>query len=371
MPPPSIVIARRVLMQIFRDRRTFGMMIAVPFIITLIFGSAVSGEIKNAPITVVNDDLGINLEPIGLVMFSTSIITTLESDIRLEVTQNIDWNDAKQRVDVSEIRAAIYFPDNFSSVLNSTLSSESTSIIIYVDSTEAQTRAAIMAALFDAFQTFEGTEKLKTVEELANDGQELSGFDLAIPSVIAYILNFMVILITTLTLTRETTYRTRTRLFTTPIRPADVALGYTIALCILSVIMAIVVLLVGTLVFGATVQGNWLLLLFAIIIYSLSFVFLGVFLSTQARNELQAVQMAPLITLPSLAISGFLIPIESLPDVIQPLAYIIPLTYGIRIMKGIMLKDYGFSDLFVEFTAIGIFCIVCLVLALAAIKEEQ
>ncbi|MFX1513496.1 MAG: ABC transporter permease [Promethearchaeota archaeon] len=208
-------------------------------------------------------------------------------------------------------------------------------------------------------------------EQLANEGTDLDGYDVAIPGIIAFILNFLVLLITSLTLTREYTYRTRTRLFTAPIRPADVVIGYAIALCLLSIMMSIVVLLVGTLGFGATVRGNWFLLLIAIILYGITFVFLGVFVSTQAKNELQAIQFAPLVALPSMALGGFLVPIESLPEILQPISSIIPLTYGIQMLRGIMLKGYGIADLWLEFSVIGIFCVTFLVLALITVKEEE
>ncbi len=387
--PASVVIAQRVLLQFTRDRRTFAMLLAVPFVITFIFSSAVSGEIRNAPVLIVNEDIGTEVSnPPSqdiTIKISNIIIEELKDDERLKITNleevsESSWEDAKSDVDKGKYYAAIYFPQNFSAILANSSSSESTAIILYVDPTEAKTRASVNTAIFEIMRSLEQevpqemqmeAAKFNTMEVLANEGQDLDSYDIAIPAIIAFVLNFLVLIITTLTLTRENTYRTRTRLFTTPIRPADAVLGYALAMSVFAAMMAIVVLLVGTLLFGATVQGNWLLLLLAIILYGTVFVFLGVLLSTQARNELQAVQMGPLIALPSMALSGFLVPVESLPEILQPFSDVIPLTYGIRILKGIMLKDYGFVNLWFEFAVIGVFCVIFLGLALLAIKEEE
>ena len=85
--------------------------------------------------------------------------------------------------------------------------------------------------------------------------------------------------------------------------------------------------------FGVEARGNLVLLFLAILMYGTTFVCLGAFLSNFARNELQAVQMGPLVAIPSMALSGFLVPIQTLPDWLEPISNIVPLTYGINLLS--------------------------------------
>ncbi|MFX1511026.1 MAG: ABC transporter permease, partial [Promethearchaeota archaeon] len=117
--PASVVIARRVLLQIVRDRRTFAMILAVPFVVTFIFATAISGEIKNAPVVIVDKDSGTTIWNSQLnqtitVDVSDLLISYLQNDSRLKVTKIKDWNQAKEDVDKGKYRAAIQFPQNLS-----------------------------------------------------------------------------------------------------------------------------------------------------------------------------------------------------------------------------------------------------------------
>jgi ABC-2 type transport system permease protein len=97
---------------------------------------------------------------------------------------------------------------------------------------------------------------------------------------------------------------------------------------------------------------------------------MAVFLSNFARNELQAVQMAPLIALPSMALSGMLIPINSFPEWVQIVAKFVPMYYGNQIFEGIMLKGYGIADLALQFTIVGTIALLFLVLAIMTVKDR-
>ena len=102
-----------------------------------------------------------------------------------------------------------------------------------------------------------------------------------------------------------------------------------------------VVLFIGLGIFGAIVQGSFALLFLGAVLYALLNIFLAVFLSNFAKNELQAVQMVPLITLASMALSGLLIPVESFPGWVQILARFVPMYYANKLFEGVMLKGYG------------------------------
>ncbi len=141
-------------------------------------------------------------------------------------------------------------------------------------------------------------------------------------------------------------------------------------MALLGIVMVCVILGIGIGVFGVTVQGNFGLLFFGAVLYALAHIFLAVFLSNFAKNELQAVQMAPLIALPSMALSGMLIPINTFPDWVQTIAHFVPMYYGNRVFEGIMLKGYGIGDLGLEFSVIGGIAVLFFALAVMTVKDR-
>ncbi|MEJ2276320.1 MAG: ABC transporter permease [Candidatus Lokiarchaeota archaeon] len=184
-----------------------------------------------------------------------------------------------------------------------------------------------MVALQKAMQSALGTKGITITQQFAFGGVEFSGLDTSIPSVIAFVITFLVLLISLLTIKRESLGGTEERLYATPLRASERLVGYTISLTILSLLMVSAILIISIGLFGVIIQGNIFLLFGMLVLFSLLHVLLAVFLSNFAKNELQAVQMAPLIALPSMALSGMLVPVNSFPVFVQIIAKFIPLYY--------------------------------------------
>jgi ABC-2 type transport system permease protein len=401
----------RVLKQIGRDRRTLGMMIAMPAIIMLIFGFALGGEVKNVPITIDNQDNGYtvtqNSDLNKTVYFGGNLTTALLADDRVKVIQ-CPFESGVSGVNNGSSYAAILVPANFSEtlfkyglgnaatqlananiIINSTVGNrqvtiplnlsqalsnvginDNATITIYIDGTKPQNEASILSALQSALQESMGGGGVTVDKQFAFGNIEYSGLDVSIPSVIAFILTFLVLLISLIIITRETSSGVLTRLYATPLSALERLLGYSISLMLLGMLMVSVILSIGIGVFGVAVQGNLILLFFGAVLYALAHIFLAVFLSNFAKNELQAVQMAPLIALPSMALSGMLIPINAFPDWVQIIAKFVPMYYGNRIFEGIMLKGYGIGDLTLEFSVIGGIAGLFFVLAVSTVKDR-
>jgi len=401
----------RVLKQIGRDRRTLGMMIAMPAIIMLIFGFALGGEVKNVPITIDNQDNGYTFTESSdlnsTVYFGGNITTVLLGDDRVKVTQ-CPFDSGLSGVDNGTFYAAIFIPANFSEtlfknglgkaadllanvniVINSTMGnhqvsiplnlsqalsdvgiSDNATLAIYIDGTKPQNEASILAALQSALQDSVGGGGITLDKQFAFGNVEYSGLDVSIPSVIAFVLTFLVLLISLIIITRETSSGVLARLYATPLSAIERLLGYSTALLLLGILMVGVILGIGIGVFGVAVQGNLGLLFFGAVLYALAHIFLAVFLSNFAKNELQAVQMAPLIALPSMALSGMLIPINAFPDWVQVIAKFVPMYYGNRIFEGIMLKGFGIGDLTFEFAVIGGIAALFFILAISTVKDR-
>jgi ABC-2 type transport system permease protein len=389
-------VSWRVLKQISRDRRTIGMMIAMPAVIMLIFGFALGGQVKHVPFLVDNQDNGFSIGVASSTSFHFGdvIVSSLSQDDRVKVTLG-NFDEGIRGVDNGTYYAAISIPSNFSQSLflyqtsqslqhlgnvslplgvKQMLSVNSTSlnatVPIYLDGTKPANEASILGALQTALQSSFGSGGVTLDKQFAFGNVEYSGLDVSIPSVIAFVLTFLVLLISLIIVSRESTSGVLSRLYATPLSAIERLLGYSIALLLLGIIMVSVILGIGIGVFGVVVRGSMFLLFFGAVLYALAHVFLAVFLSNFAKNELQAVQMAPLIALPSMALSGMLIPVSTFPDWVQTIAKFIPMYYGNRVFEGIMLKGYGISNLAPEFAVIGGIALLFFVLAVSTVKDR-
>ncbi len=351
------------------------MMIAMPAVIMLIFGSALGGQVSNASILVDNQDAGYNAGAMlggAPIHAGSQLVSSLQADSTVKVALG-SFQSGKAGVDSGTYFAAILIPSNFSQTMFQKASggNATPSLQVYLDGTKPSIDAGIVGALQSSIQKATGAKGLAIVQQYAFGGVKFSGLDVSLPSVIAFVLTFLVLLISLITISRERTSGTLPRLYTTPLTAIERLLGYTMALLLLAVMMVVVVFIVGVGLFGVVVRGNVGLLFGAAVLYALAHVLLAVFLSNFAKNELQAVQLAPLIALPSMAVSGMLVPVTSLPTWIQPLANYVPLYYGNRLFEGIMLKGYGVGGLATEFLVVVGICILFFLLALSTVKDRM
>jgi ABC-2 type transport system permease protein len=371
----AAAVAWRVLTQIRRDRRTLAMLLAMPAIVMLIFGFALGGQVSNVPILVDNQDAGYSatLGTTGVSMHVGShILASLQTNSAVSVTTG-NFTTGKASVDSGTYFAAILIPSNFSQTIFMRAQGRNVtaSIQIYIDGTKPSIDAGVLGALQGAVQNSSGIKGFNLVQKYAYGGVKFSGLDVSLPTVTAFVLTFLVLLISLLTVSRETTSGTLPRLYTTPLTAIERLLGYTLSLLVVGIMMVVVVLVVGIGLFGAVVRGDPLLLFTAAVLYALSQVLLAVFLSNFARNEFQAVQLAPLIAFPSMALSGMLVPISSLPAWIQPVSKLIPMYYANQLFEGIMLKGYDVSTLAFDFLAVIAMAVLFLVLAMFTVRDRM
>ncbi len=363
----TLAIAFKTINQFRRDRRTLVLLTIVPVITMLVFGLALSGEVNNVPIIIENNDVlysGINL--------GSNITTVLEGDNRVTITYDT-YVSGIDLVEKGKSYASILIPANFSQSIAHMLAfgNVTPSFYVYIDATSPTVRASVLGAVREAMEESIGDKGINLVQTLAHDGAEFTGLDVGIPAIIAFELIFLLVIVGVITVTREKIQGTQDRLFATPLKSSERLLGYVIGLLLIATIMVAIILIFGIFVFGAKVRGNAFLLIFAALLFGLAHVFMSVFLANFAQNELQAIQFAPLTAIPSMALGGLLIPVVGLPVWLQPVSYIVPLTYGINLFEGIMLKGWGFKELWVDFLVVGGMCLIFFVLAVISVRNRM
>jgi ABC-2 type transport system permease protein len=350
-------------------------MIFIPAIIMLIFGFVLGGQAKNLPVIVDNQDAGYTVhagQNSTSFNFGNKVLSSLQSDDRVKLSQG-SFDSGKTGVDNGTYYAAIAFPANFSEVLILRNAGQSIDapVTIYIDGTNPTIEATVLAALQSSLQNTFGSGGVVLNEQFAFGGIQFSSLDISIPAVISLVLTQTVLLISLIVIVRETTSGVLSRLYATPLSAFERLLGYSIALLLLGMAMTGIVLFIGLGIFGAVVQGSFALLFLGAVLYASLNIFLAVFLSNFARNELQAVQMVPLITLTSMALSGMLIPVDSFPGWVQTVAKFVPMYIANRVFEGIMLKGYGIGNLAQQFTILSGIAALFFVLAVMTVKDKM
>jgi ABC-2 type transport system permease protein len=168
---------------------------------------------------------------------------------------------------------------------------------------------------------------------------------------------------------REYERGTMENLLSMPLRASEVLVGKITPYILVDYVQVGVILLVAHFLFKVPVHGNLLLLLLAALFFIAANLALGITFSTVARNQLQAMQMAMFVILPSILLSGFLFPFRGMPWWAQVLGEILPITHFLRIARGVMLKGIGFADVGRELWPIILFAAIMLVVAVKRYRQ--
>ncbi len=183
-----------------------------------------------------------------------------------------------------------------------------------------------------------------------------------LPGIMGLILTIITTTLMAMAIVKEREIGTLEQIIVTPIKPSQLIIGKTIPFVILGFVDVFLVMGVMVFWFGIGIRGDFFYLIFASLIYVLSSLGLGLFISTISKTQQQAMMVAMFgILLPMNFLSGFAFPIENMPGWIQPITYLIPLRYYITILRGVILKGDGFFQLIPETTAllgIGILILV-------------
>jgi ABC-2 type transport system permease protein len=169
---------------------------------------------------------------------------------------------------------------------------------------------------------------------------------------------------------RERERGTIEQLIVTPIRPLELIVGKILPYALIAMLILIMVLLVGVFWFGVPVRGSVLLLLGISSLFLLSSLGIGLLISTVAQTQQEAFLLSFLTLLPSIFLSGFIYPLAALPKVLQVLSGVIPLSYFLIVVRGIVIKGVGAPSLMPQITALAIFGAVLIVLASTRFRKR-
>ena len=186
-----------------------------------------------------------------------------------------------------------------------------------------------------------------------------------VPGLLGVILSMTLVMMTALSVTRETERGTMESLLATPAQPIEVMIGKLAPYVMVGALQTIVILVMASVLFHVPMAGGWIALVTGVLMFITGSLALGFLISTAARTQLQAMQMSFFYMLPSILLSGFMFPFRGMPAWAQIIGDVIPVTHFLRIVRGALLKGLGFADLWQSLGALMLFVVVVVSLAMA------
>ncbi|MBI3990014.1 MAG: ABC transporter permease [candidate division NC10 bacterium] len=181
-----------------------------------------------------------------------------------------------------------------------------------------------------------------------------------VPAILVQILALVTQLLTAMAIVREKEIGTLEQLMVSPIKPVELILGKTLPFAVVGLVQMVLVTVIALLLFRVPFRGNFLMLLASSALFLMTTLGVGLFISTIAETQQQAMMSSFFFTMPAIMLSGFAFPINNMPIIIQYLTYLNPLRYFVEIVRGIFLKGTGLSVLWPQVTALGLFGIAIL-----------
>jgi ABC-2 type transport system permease protein len=326
-------------LHIFRDYRTLFILFGIPAAQILIFGFAVSTDIKNAGVAVLDlshDEIARQL--------SEKIIS---SGFFKSTGSLLNYNDIDRTFKKGKTKAVIVFEKDFGEKL---INEGSASLNIIADGSEPNTATLVTNYITAIVRDFNAelagpapnnSLRIKPEVKMFYNPNLKSPF-MFVPGVITLILILICALMTSVTITREKEFGTMEVLLVSPLRPVQIILGKVMPYFILSFINVILILILSWFVFGLPVKGSMALLLAESMLYILMSLTLGILISTVSRTMQQAIFISLIgLMLPTVLLSGFIFPIENMPKIYDYVSMILPPRYFIVIIKNIMIKGTG------------------------------
>jgi ABC-2 type transport system permease protein len=330
---------------IFRDKRSLVVLFGIPIAQVLLFGFAISNDIRNAKIAVLDNSKD---------EITREITNKIISSQYFRLAENLQNDKGIEDIfKEGNVKLILVFDENFSKDLENT---GKANIQLIADATDPNT-ANLLVSYLSAI-VLDYSRELNQVaavpmqlnmESRMYYNPELKSVYMFVPGVMAMILMLISAFMTSITITREKESGTMEILLVSPLKPSQIIIGKVMPYVLLSFMSSILIIFLGIFVFKMPVQGNFILLLAESLLFIILALCLGILISTIAKNQQTAMMMSMVaLMLPTILLSGFVFPIENMPKILQWLSVIMPPKYYIIIVKNIMLKGTGLAYVWKE-----------------------
>jgi len=346
------------LIQTLRDKRMRITLIVPPILQLIIFGYAANLDVKHIPTAIRDLDQSVS---------SRDLIGRFSSSKYFDIVSFPDTpREVKDLIDQGKATVSIEIPTDFSRKLKK---GDTATVQIVVDGTESNTALIALGYANQILSDFSTQILVKRLNRAGMIGFEQAGVDLQqrtwfnpnletrvfyVPGVIASIAFLIPIILTAQAIVREREIGTLEQIMVTPIKSWELMLGKTLPFALIGLFDVIMIALIGVFWFEVPLRGNPLVLLLGAVLFLMSSVAIGLFISTICSTQQQAQISTFFFTMPAFTLSGFAFPIENMPEWIQLLTYANPLRYFLVIVRGVFLKANGLGILWPQMLALAI-----------------
>lgn len=343
--------------QIRRDPRTLAIVVVMPLMQLVLFGYAINTTVDHIATVVVDEARDASSRRFVDAFFNTGYF-----DRAGDVPSALAARDA---IDAGQARVGLVVPPRFSYDLLQGRPAQAQLLIDGSDPNVAQTALLVAGTIAQTRGAAPAIDLRPSV--LYNPGMQSVNF--MIPGLIGLILQFQTLMLTAFAIVRERERGTLEQLIVTPIRPWELMLGKILPYVAIAFANICFVSVFGVTWFGVEFAGSFPLLLVLAGVFVLSSLGIGMLISTVSRTQTQAMQMSLFVMLPSILLSGFVFAREGMPALISDLGLLIPLTYFLRILRGIILKGVGLEVLWTDTLPLAIYGLA--VFALSSLRFRK
>ncbi|NLH21410.1 MAG: ABC transporter permease [Methanothrix sp.] len=356
-------VALRVVRQLKRDRRTIGLITFLPIFLMVLFGYALSGEMS-----------GINL---GLVESGghNSQMSYLEGVKDFNLIHLGSESDAEKQILDGKLKGAVIdLPGEIRVLLDASTPQIANAIMAYVNAgmggdEQHKSGVRVGSAVDDGLA--KKTTKGPRIAQRYIYGYDLQTMDSVGPAVVGLVVFFFTFILAAISFLRERTQGTLEKFMVSPMNNLEMVSGYLVGFSLFAFVQSATTLLVVVFLFGVPMQGNPLIAFLTILLIGVVATVLGAFFSNFAKTEFQVVQFIPLVILPQVVLTGVWWPLESIPEFIRPISYLLPLTYSNDALRMLMLKGASIVDiLYPDLVALGLFFLLVFAATINMIKRK-
>jgi ABC-2 type transport system permease protein len=373
-PRKILAISRKEIYHLIRDARSLYLAFAIPLLLILLFGYALSLDVDRIQTVIVDHDK---------TDLSRDFVQRLDASPYFNVTAHLpDDRAVTQFLDHSRATLAVIIPPQWTQTIRSDREAPIQILLDGSDPNFAGIARGYITAFVDGynqkalneFLNRRGIEKIRPPIEgririWFNENLESRNF--IIPGIIAIIIMIVGAMMTSLVIAREYENGTMETIRSLPVTGHEFMLGKAIPYFFIAMTDVLVAVIMGQVLFGVVMKAGFLLMILASSIYILVALTLGLFISVTTKSQLVANQAAVLVTyLPSLLLSNFVFPVVNMPKVLQWLTGIVPATYYIDILSGIYLKNLTLAQMWPSYLVLTGMFVVLMILNLMVLKKE-
>jgi ABC-2 type transport system permease protein len=367
-------VARKEFLHILRDSRSLTMALALPLLMILLFGYALTLDVDRIPTIVYDADQSPE---------SRELISRFQGSRYFQILGVASqYGIIEQKINRDECMLGLVIPQDYSRDL---LLGRKPQVQLLFDGSDSNTASIALGYANGIVQPL-ALEILMGGQNRAGGGasvapinvrlriwynSQLKSKNYIVPGLIALILMIIGALLTSLTLAREWEMGTMEQLLSTPLRPAEVALGKMSAYFALGLIDMLLTIVVGVGIFRVPQHGSYIFLLLTGCLFLIGALFWGILVSALTRSQLVAYQLAMLTSfLPAFLLSGFVFAIENMPLPVQGVTYLFPTRYFVTILKGIFLRGVGMEVLYIEVGLLTFYAGLVFLVVIKRLKQK-